>query len=138
MASSSISNSVLDHVFVPSAHMRFILRCFVPSDFGLSSDHRPVICELSFCPRTAPKSVRPPPLDIRSLNISSVKEAFQSEISSALENLDHETLSSEAIATTIRSVTTEAAQKTIPTKRKPKFRDGLQPQTAMGSDQRKV
>ena len=105
--------------------MRFILRCFVPSDFGLSSDHRPVVCELSFCPRTAPKSVRPPSLDIRSLNVSSVKEAFQSEILSALENLDHETLSSEDIATTIRTFTTEAAKKTIPPKRKSRFREPL-------------
>ena len=123
------SRAVLDHVFVPSAHMRLILRCFVPSDFGLSSDHRPVICELNFCPRTAPKAVRPPPLDISSLNQSRVKEAFQSEISSVLGETNPEALPSEDIASTIRSVTTNAAQKIIPAKRKPKFPEEFRPET---------
>ena len=49
------SRAVLDHVFVPSAHMRFVARCFVPSDVTISTDHRPVICELNFRPRIAPK-----------------------------------------------------------------------------------
>ena len=123
------TRTVLDHIFVPSAHMRFILRCFVPSDFGISSDHPPVICELNFCPRTAPKPIKPPSLDIHSLNDSNVKEAFQSEITSALQGLDPETLPSESLASTIRSVTTEAAQKTIPPKRKLVHRENLQPQT---------
>ena len=119
--------------------MRFILRCFVTSDFELSSDHRPVICELNFCPRTAPKPIKPPSLDIHSLNDSNVKEAFQSEITSALQGLDPETLPSESLASTIRSVTTEAAQKTIAPKRKLVHRENLQPQTiALIQNKRKL
>ena len=101
--------------------MRFICRCFVPSDFGLSSDHRPVICELDFRPRTAPKIARQPSLDIQSLNDSHVRDAFQQEISSVLSQSDPETLSPEDLATKIRSVTNSAAQKVIPANRKPKF-----------------
>ena len=89
------SRAVLDHIFVPSTHMRFICRCFIPSDFGLSSDHRPVICELDFRPRTAPKITRQPSLDIRSLNDSHVRDAFQQENSSVLSQSDPETLSPE-------------------------------------------
>ena len=33
------TRAVLDHVFVPASHMRLISRCFVPSDFAISTDH---------------------------------------------------------------------------------------------------
>ena len=109
--------------------MRFIARCFVPSDFGLSTDHRPVICELNFRPRTAPRTERTPTIDIRSLNQTRIKESFQHEVSSALGETNPETLSSEDLASTIRSVTDSAAQKIIPAKRKAKFPDEFRPET---------
>jgi len=37
------SRAVLDHVFAPESHMRFISRCLTLADFEFSSDHRPVI-----------------------------------------------------------------------------------------------
>ena len=116
------TRAVLDHVFVPSAHMRFIIRCFVPSDFALSTDHRPVICELNFCPRTTPKTIENSPLlDIRSLSQNHVKEAFQRETTLALGDTDPDTLSTEELAATIRSVANDSAKKVIPAKPKNKF-----------------
>ena len=116
-----LSRAVLDHIFVPSTHMRFISRCFVPSDFGLSTDHRPVICELNFRPRTTSKIARQPSLDIRSLNDSRIRESFQQEISSALNESAPESLSPDNLASTIRSVMNSAAQNVIPRTRKSKY-----------------
>ena len=93
------TRAVIDHVFVPVAHMRFFSRCFVPSDFALSTDHRPVICELNFLPRTQPRTKKLPLLDIQSLHHDkSVNEAFQQEISTSLGDVDPQTLSSDELA----------------------------------------
>ena len=110
--------------------MRFIARCFVPSDCTLLSDHRPVICELNFRPRTTPKTIKnSPPLDIRSLSQDHVKEAFQREISSALGDTDPDTLPSEELAATIRSVANDSAQRVIPAKPKNKFPEEFSAET---------
>ena len=116
------TRAVLDHVFVPAAHMRFISRCFVPSDFALSSDHRPVICELNFRPRTRPRAITMSPhWDTRSFNREDVKKAFQTEITSDLGDIDPLTLSPDELASKIRSVANESAEKHIPAKCKSKF-----------------
>ena len=94
----------------------------MPSDFALSTDHRPVICELNFRPRTQPRTKKLPPLDIQLLHHDkSVNEAFQQEISTSLGDLDPQTLSSDELASKIRSVASESARKHIPAKRKAKF-----------------
>ena len=109
--------------------MRFISRCFVPSDFGLSSDHRPVISELNFCTPTTPEIAWQPLLDIRLLNNNDIRETFQQEISSALNESDPETLPSDELASTIRSVVISAAQNAIPAIRKPKFPEEFSAET---------
>ena len=102
--------------------MRFISRCFTPADFAVFADHRPVICELCFRPKTTPLTEKPPPpLDLRSLHQAEIEEAFQAEISSALNDSDPSTLQSEELASTIRTVTVNSAQKVIPVKPKTKF-----------------
>ena len=52
--SRSRSRAVIDHVFLSAEQVRFFICCYTPSDFSLSSDHRPVICELNFRPKTQP------------------------------------------------------------------------------------
>ena len=68
-------------------------------------------------------------MDIRSLNQSHVKEAFQREISSVLDETNPETLSSEDLASRIRSVTNSSAQKVIPARCKNKFPEEFSPET---------
>ena len=81
------SRALLDHVFIPATHMRFVARCFVPSDFAISSDHRPVVCELNFRPRVAPKpSASPPMLNVHALNDDAIKAALQSEVEHLIGN----------------------------------------------------
>ena len=46
----------LDHIFVPSTHLRFISRSFVAPNIALFTDHRLAVCELSFRPRIAIKT----------------------------------------------------------------------------------
>ena len=116
------SRAVLDHVFVPSAHMRFVARCFVPSDVTISTDHRPVICELNFRPRIAPKpSISSPSLNIRALYEDGIKDAFQKDIEQSLGNANPADLPSEELASSIRSATVSAANKVIPVTQKSKF-----------------
>ena len=116
------SRAVLDHVFVPSAHMRFVARCFVPSDVTISTDHRPAICELNFRPRTAPKSsISSPSLNIRALYEDEIKDAFQKDIEQSLGNANPADLPSEELASSIRSATVFAANEVIPVKQKSKF-----------------
>ena len=116
------SRAVLDHVFVPSAHMRFVARCFVPSDFTISTDHRPVICELNFRPRIAPKSSTiSPSLNVRALCEDGIKDAFQKGIEQSLGNANPDDLPSEELASSIRSATVSAAKEVIPVKQKSKF-----------------
>ena len=124
------TRTVLDHVFIPASHMRFISRCFTPADFSMSSDHRPVICELSFRPKTTPKPEKcPPPLNLRALHQEEVKQAFQSDITTALSDSDPSTMQSTDLASTIRTVTVNSANKTIPAKAKPKFPEEFSPET---------
>ena len=115
------TRTVLDHVFVPSMHMRFIQRCFVPSDVALSTDHRPVICELNFRPRTA-KCTPPKPLpDVRSLNQPDVVKSYQQDILLSLGEVNPEDIPSDELASKLRSVITTSAQNTIPAKTRVKF-----------------
>ena len=125
------TRAVLDHILIPAAHMRFIDRCFVPSDFSLSSDHRPVICELNFRPRIARRSIPERPLDTRSLTQDEIKKAFQNDIALALCDTNPEDIPTEELASTIRSVTTTSARKVIPIKCKVKFPDEFSKDTIM-------
>ena len=87
------TRAVIDHVFVPSSHMRFISRCFTPADFAVYSDHRPVICELCFRPKTTPNTEKPPPqLDLHSLHTPEVEKAFQNDITATLKEIDPSSL----------------------------------------------
>ena len=116
------SRAVIDHIFVPVSHMRFFSRCYVPSDFSLSSDHRPVICELNFRPRIQPRAKMLPPLDIQLLQRDeSVKDAFQQNITASLSDIDPHALSSDELSSKIRTVAIESAHKHVPTKCKSKF-----------------
>ena len=124
------SRAVLDHVFVPSAHIRFVTRCFVPSDIAIFTDHRPVICELNFRPRVTSKSSSlPPTLDVRALCQNDIKEAFQNDIQTSLGDTNPEDVPPEQIAASIRLATVSAAQKVIPAKRKSKFPQEFTPAT---------
>ena len=116
------TRSVLDHVLVPASHMRFLSRCFVPSDFELSSDHRPVICELNFRPKTMSRAKVPPQLDIHMLNCDSeLSKSYSESVSSILSNNDPDTLDSEELAAKTRSAMLASAEKVIPPKPKNKF-----------------
>ena len=102
--------------------MRFVARCFVPSDFAISSDHRPVVCELNFRPRVAPKpSASPPMLNIHALNDDAIKVAFQSEVEHLIGNANPEEVTSEELASSIRSAAVSAASKVIPVRQRSKF-----------------
>ena len=124
------SRAMLDHVFIPASHMRFVSRCFVPSDIAISTDHRPVICELNFRPRTTPK---PPAtstkLNIRALNDPATEHLFQSEVERSLGDRNPENLQSDFVASSIRSATVSAATKTLPAVEKSKFPNEFQPAT---------
>ena len=116
------TRSVLDHIFVPTSHMAFVSRCFVPSDFELSTDHRPVICELNFRPKVLSKTRSPPQLNVRSLNNDSeLRKSYSESVSSTLSNSDPETLSSEILAAQARSAMLSSAQNVVPRKLKTKF-----------------
>ena len=123
------SRTVLDHVFTPASHMRFVSRCFVPSDFAVSSDHRPVICELNFRPRTSSKVPREPLLDMRGFAQPNVRETFQNTVTHALGDTNPDEVPSDQLSSTIRNVTCEAARATIPTKSKSKFPEEFSPET---------
>ena len=116
------TRAVLDHVFIPAAHFRFVARCFVPSDIAIYTDHRPVVCELNFRPRIKVKSPpATPSLNVRALCENATNNAFQAEVESALGNENPENVSSEYLATSIRTATVTAAQKVIPMKQKSKY-----------------
>ena len=69
-----------------------------------------------------PESVtRLRPLEVGSLNQAETEKSFQDEINVTLGNTDPSTLDSDTIASTIRTVTVDAAQKVIPAKSKPFF-----------------
>ena len=124
------TRAVLDHVFVPSTHIRFFARCFFPSDIAIFTDYRPVICELNFRPLISPKSSSlSPSLNVRALSQTDIKEAFQIDIESSLGDMNPEDVPSEQIAASIRSVTVAAAQKVIPAKRKSKYPQEFSPAT---------
>ena len=118
------TRAVLDHVFVPASQMRFMSRFFVASHTTVATDHRLVVCEMSFHPRIAKKApTRPPYIDKSSLRCKDVQDAFEAEISNTLGTIDPEQLPAEELSSTIRSVTTSAAEKILPTKIKEKFPD---------------
>ena len=62
-----------------------------------------------------------PHWDTRSFNREDVKMAFQTEIMSDLGDIDPLTLPSDELASKIRSVANESAEKHIPAKCKSKF-----------------
>ena len=100
--------------------MPFFNRC--PSNFSLSSDHKPVICKINFRPRKQPRVKILPPIDIQSLHRDdSVKDTFQREIVTTLADTDPRALSSDDLSAQIRSATIDSARKHIPNKRKTKF-----------------
>ena len=124
------TRAVLDHVFVPAAHLRFFARCFVPSDIAISTDHRPVICELNFRPRIARNSpsLAPNP-DVRALCHSNIEKAFQTDVQLSLGSENPDECTSEHLAASIRSATLAAAQKVIPAKRKSKYPQEFSPES---------
>ena len=88
-----------------------------------------VICELSFRPKTRPETVTHlRPLEVGSLNQAETEKSFQDEINVTLGNTDPSTLDSDTIASTIRTVTVDAAQKVIPAKSKAKFPSKFTPE----------
>ena len=111
------TRSVLDHV--PSGQMRLISRCFVPSDFSISADHRPVICELNFRLRLSKRAPPKPILDIRSLSQPETRHAFQKDISDELSDSNPEKIPIEELSSNIWSTVIASAQfKTAKTKQK--------------------
>ncbi len=116
------SRAVLDHVFVPSSHMRFMSRSFVAPHTTIFTDHRLVVCEVSFRPRIAKStSSRPPSIDNRALARQDVCNAFQTDISNTLGGIDPELLSSEDLSNMIRTAPVSAAEKVLPPKSKGQF-----------------
>ena len=41
------TRAVLDHIFAPLSHTRFVLRYFVASETTIHTDHRIAVCEVS-------------------------------------------------------------------------------------------
>ena len=117
------TRAVLDHIFVPAPHMRFIFRSFVAPHTTIFTDHRLAICELSFRPRVSKNtSARHPPLiDNRALDQPAVCAAFQANISNTLGPSEPELLSSEELSHIIRSAPVSAAEHVLPPKAKGKF-----------------
>ena len=110
---------MLDHVLLPASQLSYVSRCFTPADFELSSDHRPVICELNFRPKTSSNAFKKPiPLELSSLQEKGVSEAYQASTNEALKDIDSASVPSETLADKIRSVIVDSAQNTIPTKAK--------------------
>ena len=113
------TRSVLDHVLLPASQLSYVSRCFTPADFELSSDHRPVICELNFRPKTSSNALKKPiPLELSLLQEKVVSEAYQASTNEALKDIDSASVPSETLADQIRSVIVDSAQNTIPTKAK--------------------
>ena len=76
------SHARLDHTFVPATRMRFVSRSFVASNITIFTDHRLVVCEISFRPRLAkPTFLKTPRVDNRALDQEDIREAFQAELS---------------------------------------------------------
>ena len=118
------SRARLDHIFVPSTHMRFISRSFVAPHTTIFTDHRLAVCEISFRPRIAKTtSPRPPSVDNRALLQQDVCNAFQAEISNTLCAIDPELQPSDVISNMIRTAPVSAAEKVLPAKSKGPFPD---------------
>ena len=104
--------------------MRFVSRSFVVPHTTLFTDHRLVVCELSFRPRIKKVTpTRPISIDNRALDSEDVRDAFQAEISSTLSEIDPHQQSTDVISNMIRSVPVTAAQNVLPKKTKGKFPD---------------
>ena len=115
------TRAVLDHVFVPASQMRFTARSFVAQHSIIATDHRMVVCELSFVPRIAKTSTRPPSIDISALHCKDTQTVFGAEMSNVLSAHDPEQLSSDELSNTIRSACVSSAEKILPVKAKEKF-----------------
>ena len=117
------TRSVLDHIFVPAAQMRFISRFFVAHETTVYTDHRLVTIEASYHARRAKNTTpRSPPIDKSMLrNSDDIRSAFQDEINNNLGEADPEQLDSETISNMIRSVPVAAAQKILPKTAKTQF-----------------
>ena len=123
------TRAVLDHIFVPATHMRFITRCFVAHDTSIATDHRMLTCELVFRPRQTPRPSRSPQLDTRMLNNPECKIAYQSEVEAVLGAENPEFLPSDRLSEMIRKATTLASAKAIPEKPRTKFPKEFSDQT---------
>ena len=97
--------------------MRLVSRSYVAPNITIFTDHRLVVCEISFRPRlakpTTPKSLH---VDNRALDQQDVCDAFQAEISNYLGTTDPELQSPDYISDKIRTVPVSAAKKVLPVK----------------------
>ena len=118
------TRALLDHIFVPSTSMRFVSRAFVAAHTTIFTDHRLVVCELTFRPRFKKSTPRRPTLvDNRALNCHDVRNEFQATISDTLNKIDPYLQSTDDISNMIRSVPVSAAKAILPVKSKSKFPD---------------
>lgn len=116
------TRAVLDHVFVPASHMRFVARSFVAPHTSVCTDHRLVVCEVSFHPRITKKvPSQQPKINKHALYDQTVQTAFQVEVSEILGTTDPEQLSSEELSNAIRSASLTAAHNVLPPLPKTKF-----------------
>ena len=89
------------------------------------TDHRIVVCKLSFRPRVTnnTSSRYAPPIDIRALDQLTVCDTFQADISNTLGRTDPQLLSSDELSNTIHAAPISAAEHTLPLKTKGQFPD---------------
>ena len=109
------TRAVLDHMFLPASHLRFVCRYKVVPVITVSSDHRLSYSELCFRPRLPkPKVEKPVMLDNRALLEPDIQSNFQMEINSILGESSPEDVTSDDLSQKIRSAPVEAALKVLP------------------------
>lgn len=116
------TRAVLDHILIPASKWRMMEKSFVVQHITVFTDHRLVVCEMSFHPRNAKKpSAQPPSIDKSSLRCSETADKFASEISAGLGTLNPEHLSTEELSSKIRTIPVSAAENVLPLKAKTKY-----------------
>ena len=118
------TRAVLDHIFVPAPHLRYVNRYFVVHQIAIHTDHRLAACELSFCPRIDNcKQKRPPNIDKNALRDANIQAAFQDQVTGLLGQSDPNAVTTDELSAKIRSATVSAAESVLPVKAKTKFPD---------------
>ena len=116
------TRAVLDHILIPAPKWRLISKSFVVQHITVFTDHRLVVCEMSFHPRIAQKSsVQPPRIDKSALHCNETRDKFISTISESLGTLNPEHLSTDELSSKIRTIPVSAAETVLPLKIKTKY-----------------